>query len=302
MRRASFAICAMALWTVSSVQAASPPTDTEVWKQFVTVLTNGPFPPEKTRPHHESFREPFLGFLDLFREKVPPEAWKAVPELRRVDDHLHGLIPLTLDGERATYCFTFLVEKDDWYLRHMETISIRLDKVETLPASSFPDVTENQKAWIREETYWTEQIRLFNLLVEEKGKDFAFHWFRAGAGYALAAKTWVPFVPPARAFILYLCWEQANLRGNPVTLEALTPDRARVTIEPVFFQLYERTAHFKTRIAFDDYRRIFETIWQDRACEAGWTLRIEYGGDACIFHFTKGHGDKPQTVRHAKPS
>lgn len=30
-----------------------------------------------------------------------------------------------------------------------------------------------------------------------------------------------------------------------------------------------------------------ETIWQDRAEKAGWTLKIEYGEDECIFYFNK---------------
>jgi len=32
---------------------------------------------------------------------------------------------------------------------------------------------------------------------------------------------------------------------------------------------------------------LFETIWQDRAEKAGWTLNIEYDGEECIFSFKK---------------
>ena len=30
-----------------------------------------------------------------------------------------------------------------------------------------------------------------------------------------------------------------------------------------------------------------QTIWQDRAEKAGWTLKIEYKGDECVFYFKK---------------
>jgi hypothetical protein len=70
------------------------------------------------------------------------------------------------------------------------------------------------------------QADLFNFLSREKGKDYAFDWFRDGAGYFLEARTWVPLVPPGRAFILYLCWEQSNLLGNNVTLHKLDDSEA----------------------------------------------------------------------------
>ncbi len=49
---------------------------------------------------------------------------------------------------------------------------------------------------------------------------------------------------------------------------------------PICFELYNRAAHLKGLISLADYRRIFETIWRDRAEAAGWRLAIEYQGDA----------------------
>jgi len=89
-------------------------------------------------------------------------------------------------------------------------------------------IEEGQKAWDREEWRVSKQVSLFNFLSEEKGKDFAFNWFRDGRGYFSASQVRVPFVTPKKAFILYLCWEQANLRGNNVTLEKLNDDEAFV--------------------------------------------------------------------------
>jgi hypothetical protein len=228
-----------------------------------------------------------MKFLKILKEKVSWEELESSPEIYRVGSQLHFLIPLTFEGQKVTYCFTFLIKDDKWYFQHLESIFIRLDKVSSLPTSKFPDLPEQQKAWMREEIYWSKQVQLFVFLSQEKGKDFAFNWFRDGPGYFLGAKTWVPFVPPPKAFILYLCWEQANLRGNKVTLEKLNDDEAIVIIKSIYFELYKNSAHLKQQISFEDYRKLFETIWCDRANSAGWHLQITYKKGECFFNFKK---------------
>ncbi|MCI0691655.1 hypothetical protein L0337_06555 [candidate division KSB1 bacterium] len=153
------------------------------------------------------------------REKASWEEWEASPEIYRVNNQVHFLISLSFDNQKGMFCFSFLSEGKNWYFQHLETITIRLDEISSLPTSKFPDLPEEQKAWMREEIRVSHQVRLFNLLAKEQGREFAFNWFKDGAGYSLAARTWVPFFPTAKAFILYLCWEQSNLLGNKVTLE-----------------------------------------------------------------------------------
>jgi len=91
-----------------------------------------------------------------------------------VGNEVHYLIPLTNNGARQTYCFTFLTEAGKWYFEHLESITIRLDKIGPLPTSTFPDVPEAQKFWMREEILVSEQVRLFNMLAKDKGREFAF--------------------------------------------------------------------------------------------------------------------------------
>jgi hypothetical protein len=275
-----------------SVLPAGSQEDISVWEEFVAALKKGEITPNLMKPYYEEFKQPLLGFLKEMREKASWAEWEAVPEIHRVGKQVHFLIPLTFDAHRTDYVFSFLDEADRWYFQHMEAINIRLDKTGPLPTSSFPDVTEETKAHIREETYWTKQVRVFNVLAKEKGKDFAFDFFRDGNGYFLAARTWVPFMEPSRAFILYLCWEQANLIGNQVILEKLEDREAVARLNTAFFRLYKVTGHLRQQILFEDYRRIFETIWQDRARAAGWELRIEYidkdyPAAECILYFNK---------------
>ncbi len=285
MRRSLYAVIAFLLLLAPLLASAQAPAsglqdgDLAIWKEFVAAMKAGGPAPDRINPYYENLKGPILGFLKEMRAKATWAEWEQTPEVHRVGDHVHFLIPLTFDGERTDYCFTFLTEGGAWYFRHLEAITIRLDKTGPLPTSTFPDVDEATKARIREENGWSREVRVFNLIAELKGKPFAFDFFKDGEGYFLAAKTWVPFVEPRRAFVLYACWEQANLRGNKVTLEKLEDDEAVILMSPYYFRLYEESAHLAQQISFADYAAIFETIWQDRARAAGWTLTIKYGGE-----------------------
>jgi len=281
---------------IVSAAFSAPPSfvedDLSLWRGFVAALKKGEIIPDRLRPYYEELRSPLMGYLKEMREKADWAEWEAEPEIHRVGDRVHFLTSLTFDGRKAEYCFTVLQEGSRWYFQHLEAINIRMDKVGALPASTFPDVPEETKAHIREETRWSREVRVFNFLAKEKGKDSAFDFFRDGNGYFLAARVWVPFVEPSRAFILYLCWEQANLIGNEVILEKLADREALVRMQTYFFRLYKVSAHLSQQIPFEDYRSIFETIWQDRARASGWMLRIEYvdktyPAEECVFSFTR---------------
>src|SRR5512146_262245 len=231
---------------------SAPGADLAVWQQFVADLKAGKLTAADLRPYYENLRAANFGFLTSMRQKADWKQFQVTPEIHHVGNRLHFLLPLTFDGGTTSYCFTFVNENGKWFYQHLESIFIRLDRTGAPPVSAFPDIPEGQKAWIREESRVSEQVRLFNLLAQEKGKPFAFDWFHDGAGYFLSARVWIPFVAPARAFILYACWEQANLRGNPVTLEALSDTQARIRISPAELRLYEQTGHLRPQIAFED--------------------------------------------------
>jgi hypothetical protein len=272
----------------SFAEKPSGQADTKIWDEFLSVLKSGNVTPDRIRPYDESLKEPILGFLKTLREGVDWSKPVPAPEIFAVENRVNYVVTFTYkSSEQGTFCFTLLKDDGAWYFQHMESIFIRLDKLGPLPVSTFPDLREESKAWMREETQTTKDVRLFNTLAELKGREYAFAYFRDGNGYFLAARTWVPFVPTHRAFILYLCWEQANLRGNAVTLEKLDDHEAVVRMTSNVLSLYQRAAHLKQQIAFEDYLRIFESIWQDRGEKAGWKLAISYRDAECTFHFTR---------------
>ena len=132
---------------------------------------------------------------------------------------------------------------------------------------------------------WSERVRVFNLISRLKDREAALGFFLDGPGYFLGAKTWVPFVPPRRALILYLCWEQANLRGSGVILEKLSDEEAVVRLDPLPYRIFRAATHLREQIDFRDFRELYESIWRSRAEAAGWDLEISLRGQWTILHF-----------------
>jgi len=284
MLRSALLVIATTMIVAGLCVAAEQPGDLQIWWSFCEALRSGRMAdPDRYRTLLPELRQPMMGVLEELRKAFKWEDGGPKPEVFHVGNQVHYLVPLT---PTSTFCFTLVLEGGQWYFQHLENIFIRLDKIGEPPVSSFPDLPEERKAWMRDEIQTHKDVQLFTYLSREKGKEFGLDWFKDGFGYALQAQTWVPFVPPDRAFILYLCWDLSNLRGEPVVLEKLTDEEARVRFAPRAFALYDRT-DIKQQVNIDDYRRLFEVIWLDRAQNAGWDLHISYEKGECVFRFVK---------------
>ena len=286
MKRSTVFLFIASFLLLSIPYSAAAMDDLKLWNDFIEQIKAGKFTEDMIRPHFESLRKSNMAFINKMKNEALRQELESQPEIIRANNRINYLLALTFNNSQNTYCFTFIEENGKAYLQHIETIFVRLDKIPSLPASEFPDVSDSQKAWAREEIYWSEQVRLFNYLSKEKGKEFAFDWFKDGAGYFLGAKTWVPFVDPKKAFILYLCWEQANLRGSKVVLEKLDEGEAIVKIRPLLINIYLQSSHLRQQISWEDYISLFFTIWQERAEKAGWKLDFKLGEYLIGFHFT----------------
>jgi hypothetical protein len=265
--------------------AISAQNPEQVWDEFRTLLKQGQLTEENIKPVHELLNGRWLPFLENRKNNAAWEEWEEPEETFVVENQIHYLVKMTENGQEENYCLSFIIEDGEWYFHHAESIWVRLDNIGELPASEFPDLPESQKSWQREEPRISKMIYLFNYFKEKEGEEFALNWCKDGYGYFLWAKTHVPFLKPTKAFILALCYEQANLRGSKVTLEKLEDDLAIVHLEPIFLKLYYTSGQIKNQISYSDYLSIYETIWQDRAEKAGWKLDISVEADKAMFRF-----------------
>ena len=299
MLRSALLVIATTMIVVSVCVATDQPGDLQIWQSFREALRSGRMAdPDRYRPLLPELRQPLMGFLEELPKTVKWEDGGPKPEVFHVGNQVHYVVPLTPQSgdstPTSTFCFTLVLEGGQWYFQHLENIFIRLDKIGEPPVSSFPDLPDERKAWMRDEIQTHKDVQLFAYLSREKGKEFALDWFRDGPGYAIQAQTWVPFVSPERAFILYVCWDLSNLRKEPVVLEKLSDEEARVRFAPRAFALHDRT-DIKQQINIDDYRRLFEAVWLDRAQSAGWDLHISYEKGECVFRFLKhDSGPRPE--------
>ena len=297
MRRNIGIVALLVLTLAGGAVAASTGNqdDLEIWREFVGLLKTDRLTLDRLRPVNPMTAESQLGLLRDFAKNAVWEEWDSAPRVVRYGSLLTFIVTLGQKNNSPwTYTFNFVVEGGRWSYRFLEGIFLPLDRIGPLPAaaSDFPDLPEERKLWIQQEAYWSEQVRLFNFLTREKGKEIAFRWIETGVangvGYALAASVWIPFYPTPRAFILYLCWEQAKLAGNTVTLERLDEKEAVVLFEDSrYFALYMIASHLKNQISLEDYIKIFETIWQARAEAAGWNLKIDGQGRKIYFRFSR---------------
>lgn len=266
---------------------AAQENDLKIWKEFVTLLENKQMSVKKIKGQYVA-NEQLLEWIKAIKGRNTLEEMIFNPEIFRVENKIHFLKSLNDKNTKVDYLFSFIIEEGQWYFHHLEAIFIRLDKIGALPTTEFPDLTENQKIWARNEIRVSKMIQLWTFLEKWKGKENAFNYFKDGPGFFVGAKTWVPFVPPSKAFILYLCWYQSNLYGNRLALVKLEDNEAIVEIQPLYFLLYRQAGHIKPQISFEDYRKLFETIWTDRAKAAGWKLVIDYQkDDICTFTFRR---------------
>jgi hypothetical protein len=261
-----------------------------IWQEFVAELRLGAFSPSRIQPYPglEDLQATLAGILGNLRQAILSSAERGVePECWLTGNQVHFILPLSAEKDSPDFCFSFLSGEDRWYFQHVENIFIRLERTGPPPVSVFPDLPEAQKAWARDEIQVSEMVRLFNFLKAGKGKEFALNWFKDGAGYATGVRAWAPFLPLSQAFILYACWDLANLHANPVTLQQLDETSASVSGTLRYFELYERAAHLSRQISREEYQALFETIWQDRARCCGWGLRLEITGSSVSFVFSK---------------
>jgi hypothetical protein len=282
--------------------ASASPSSADIWSEFVSLMQAGSFPAERVRPYREELRESLLGFLSTMQDHAEWSEWAVEPDVYELDDRVHFVTDLSFAGDSSTYCFSFVTDDDEWFFQHLETITLRLDDLGPTPVTEFPDVPEPTKAWIRAELEVSRDVWFYRRLSQEKGAEAALDWFRDGTGYALAAQSWVPFVRPSEAFVLYLCWEQSQLSGNEVVLEGLNETEALVRVKPLYFLLYERTGHLHQQIERDDYVRLYEFRWEDRATHAGWDVEFEYEGPWCNMHFSQEGDVAPPSNERMQPS
>ena len=183
------------------------------------------------------------------------------------------------------YRFDFIIDNDKWQLCFIECVTLPLANVNNFPYSSFIALPEKE-AWINAEKSISKIVYFFCKLKDIFGVDEALLWFNDGACEFLCAKSWVPFYKDAKAFILYCGWIENRINGENVSVEVFTDSKCVIRfINHLWFKIYHITSHIKDQLKLDEYKKLFEHIWQDRATHSGWNIAFEYENNDTILIF-----------------
>ena len=83
-------------------------------------------------------------------------------------------------------------------------------------------------------------------------------------------------------------------QGGPDTDQRIWPEFVSLrhaTERGRLLRLYRQTSHMRELISEEDFRRIVETIWRDRATAAGWNVAFTYDGSRCTLRYGRKTGD-----------
>jgi len=184
------------------------------------------------------------------------------------------------------YRLDFVGNAGDWKLLFIECITIPIEKIESLPFDNFLPLKEIDENWIREERRISTMIHWYNFTKNVFGIEKALEHFRIGAGEFLAARAWVPYFSDKKAFIVYISWYESRVNGEKVSIEKFSDDECIIKYnEPIWFRMYNVATHLKFQIPFEEYKNLYEFIWQDRAKCSGWKIEINYENNSTILKF-----------------
>ena len=88
-----------------------------------------------------------------------------------------------------------------------------------------------------------------------------------------------PYFIPRKAFVVLIAWHEHRLGGEKVSIEEFTDSRCVLRFsDHIWFRLYDITGHLRNIVPREEYREIFENIWEDRAEKNEWQISFEYEG------------------------
>ena len=257
-------------------------TTERIWNEFKIKLKNDSLVPDD---FGEELREIEFSVLSGEKAKSLREALLNAENVRFYKSEQEKKHIVFVDVG-AGFRIDFIINENKWQILFIEGITIPIDKIDCLPYNDFPPIKDHAENWIREEARITGLVRNYNFIKDNFGIAKALEYCHDGAGKFIAAKSWIPFFSDKKAFIVFISWWDNRIYGENVSIEKFSDDECIIKyIEPIWFRMYDVCGHLKFQIPFDEYKRLFEHIWQDRAKCSGWDISFIYENNSLILKF-----------------
>lgn len=174
------------------------------------------------------------------------------------------------------YRFDFSSDGFSWRLAFVECITLPVLGMETVPYSKFIPL-EKKEVFIRREKEISQFIHFYLKFKELVGKEEALAMFCDGRGEYICARSWVPFYSDGLSYIAYSAWYESRINGETVVIQEFQENKCVVVIyNHIWRNVYFMARHLNPIIEYTEYMELFESVWRDRAQNAGWTINFVY--------------------------
>lgn len=258
----------------------------DIWNEFRNKLKDDTLTESDFAAEMRAFLQPLLcGERSASRRKKFLEAPYDVYESA-------GGISVVLHCADDDYRLDFSCDGFSWRLAFIECITLPVLGMEAVPYSEFVPLGKKE-AFIRREKEISRLIYFYLKFKELVGKQEALTMFCDGRGEFLCARSWVPFYSDGLSYIAYLAWYESRMNGETVVVEEFQENRCVVVFyNHIWRNVYFRAAHLNPIIAYAEYMELFESVWKDRAGNAGWEIEFVYKDEDTFLIFNRGLTDK----------
>ena len=197
-----------------------------------------------------------------------------------------GGISVVLHCPDDDYRLDFSCDGFSWRLAFMECITLPVSGMEAVPYSEFVPLGKKE-VFIRREKEISRLVHFYLKFKELVSKEKALTMFYDGKGEYLCARSWVPFYNDELSYIAYSAWYESRINGETVVVQEFQKNRCVMIIyDHIWRKVYFTARHLTPIIEYAEYMELFESVWRDRAENAGWKIDFDYKGECTtlIFH------------------
>lgn len=242
----------------------------DIWSEFRNKLKDNTLTESDFAAEMRAFLQPLL-----CGEHAASRRRKFLEAPFDVYDSARG-ISVVLHCPDDDYRLDFSCDGYSWRLAFIECITLPVSGMEAVPYSKFVPLGKKE-AFIRKEKEISQLIYFYLKFKELVGRKEALTMFCDGRGEYICARSWVPFYSDGLAYIAYSAWYESRINGENVVVQEFQENRCVVVIyNHIWRNVYFMAGHLKPIIEYAEYMELFESVWKDRAQNAGWKIDFVY--------------------------
>jgi len=192
-----------------------------------------------------------------------------------------------LNPDKNLFVFTFKKQEGDWKFCHTECIRFPIYEVPNLPYQDICQLPAETRSWTVAEIEMAFESRVYYQLKQDHGEEFAQSFFLDGPGFRAGMDAWLPFIEGAAQFAIYCAILETNHYGSTGVITKASYDEAEILFTPLTKLEVLKRAYFFPKFSFEEYKKLYGLIMENRANACGLELEIAYNETNCTIKLKK---------------